>query len=138
MVEALRKNGYPNNFIHKQSHPRDDRTSQQDGEMCAIWTFPYISGLLELIRRFLSPLSIQVPFSPLKTLKQELVHPRTQFKCRGRELSTACRVPPHLHRPNVEVSGHAPTKIPLAIQKWDVAATAVAEHVFKVGHKVDL
>ena len=76
VVEALQRNGYPKGFIQRQTGLRAGRAAQQDSETRMTLTLPYIGGLSESIRQILSPLAIQVSFRPLRTLKQELVHPK--------------------------------------------------------------
>ena len=90
MLSQLQRNGFPKGFIQKQTCRRADRDSMQDSETHATLTLPYVSGLSESIRQIFSPLSIQVSFRPLRTLKQKLVHLKDPVLClKGRELSTA-------------------------------------------------
>ena len=142
VVEALQRNGYPKGFIHKQTRPRTDQASQKDNETRANLTLPYISGLSESIRRILSPLSIQVSFRPLKTLKQVLVHPKDPVPASRRKgvvYSIPCAECPRTY------IGQTGRSLDLRLQEHrralknaDVAASAVAEHLFEAGHRFDL
>ena len=142
VVEALQRNGYPKGFIHKQTCPRTDQASQKDNETRANLTLPYISGLSESIRRILSPLSIQVSFRPLKTLKQVLVHPKDPVPASRRKgvvYSIPCAECPRTY------IGQTGRSLDLRLQEHrralknaDVAASAVAEHLFETGHRFDL
>ena len=142
IVEALQRNGYPKGFIQKQTCRHADRVSMQDSETHAYLTLPYISGLSEAIRQILSPLSIRVSFGPLRTLKQELVHPKDPVPVSERKevaYSIPCAVCPCTY------IGQTGRSLEMCLQehrralkKGDVTASAMAEHVFKAGHQVDL
>ena len=77
VMEALRDNGYPSGFIHRHSDNRTPRQREDDQRVPRTsLTLPYISGLSETVRRVLRPLDIKVVFSPLHTLRHQLVRPK--------------------------------------------------------------
>ena len=133
VVEALQRNKYPKWFVQKQTFWRADRASLQYSETRATLTLPYISGLSESIRRILSPLSIQVLFRPLKTLKQELVHPMDPVpvsKRKGVVYSIPCTDCPHTYIGQTERSLDLHLqKHRWALKKGGVIASALTEHV---------
>jgi len=135
VVDALKQNGYPLRFIQKHSRCSNrPRTSL---------TLPYISGLSETIRRILGPLDIRVAFRPHSTLRRQLVHPKDPVpmdQCTGVVVyQIPCSECPKVY---VGQSGrtlkHRLSEHRRALQKGDVAASALAEHVWSTGHQVNL
>ena len=102
----------------------------------------HIGCLSRSIRRNLSPIAIQVLFRSLRTLKQELVHPKVPVPMSKRKsviYSIPCAECPHTY------IGQTGRSLDLclqehcwALEKGNVTASAVAEHVFEAGHHVGL
>ena len=144
VVDALKQNGYPLRFIQKHSHCRNLPRPVEDDQRPprTSLTLPYIRGLSETIRRILGPLDIQVAFRPHSTLKRQLVHPKDPVPMDQR--TGAVYQIPCSECPNVYVgqSGrtlkHRLSEHRRALQKEDVAASALAEHVWSTGHQVNL
>ena len=144
VVDALKQNGYPLRFIQKHSHCRnlprpvvDDQRPQRTS-----LTLPYISGLSETIRRILGPLDIRVAFRPHSTLRRQLVHPKDPVPMDQRT-GVVYQIPcSECHKVYVGQSGrtlkHRLSEHQRALQKGDVAASALAEHVWSTGHQVNL
>ena len=74
LQEALEKNGYLSAFVQRLRLPQTDRDERQTARTSI--TIPYIHGLSQSICTVLSHLDIRVAFRPLRTLRQELVHPK--------------------------------------------------------------
>ena len=105
-------------------------------------SIPYIHGLSQSIRRVLSSLAIKVTFRPLRTLRQELVHPKDpipEWQRKGVVYSVPCN---ECSRAYIGQTGrsldHRIAEHRRALRNGDVAASAPAEHVFTAGHKMDL
>ena len=62
-------------FITKHTLPQQGQRSEEQATRASV-TIPYIHGLSQSTRRVLSSLAIKVTFHPLRTLRQELVHPK--------------------------------------------------------------
>ena len=89
--EALEKNGYPTTFVQNLRLPQPDQDVAQTARSSV--TIPYIHGLSQSIRRVLRHLDIRVTFRPFRTLRQELVHPKTlvsEFRKKGVVYSIPC------------------------------------------------
>ena len=67
-------NTSPTTFTTKHTLLQQGQRSEEQAARAAV-TLPYIHGLSQSIRRVLSSLAIKVTFHPLRTLRQELVHP---------------------------------------------------------------
>ena len=144
VMDALKQNGYPLRFIQKHSHCRNLPRPVEDDQRPprTSLTLPYISGLSETIRRSLGPLDIRVAFRPHSTLRRQLVHPKDPVPMDQRTgvvYQIPCSECPKVY---VGQSGrtlkHRLSKHRRALQKGDVAASALAEHVWSTGHQVNL
>ena len=106
-------------------------------------TIPYIHGLSQSICRVLSSLDIKVTFHPLQTLRQELVHLKNPIPERQRKGVVAYSVPcnecsrAYIGQTSRSLD-HRIAEHRQALRSGNVAASALAEHVFTAGHKVDL
>ena len=105
-------------------------------------TITYIHGLSQSICRVLSSLAIKVTFHPLQTLRQELVHPKDpipEWQRKGVVYSVPCN---ECSRAYIGQTGrsldHRIAEHWWALRKGNVEASALAEHVFTAGHKIDL
>ena len=91
--------------------------------------------------RVLSPLAIQVTFCPFRTLQQELVHPKDPVPINRRKgvvYSIPCAECPRAYIGQIGRSlDHRLQEHRWALKNGDVAASAIAEHVFSCNHKVD-
>ena len=105
-------------------------------------TLPYIRGLSEAIRRVLTPLGVKVVFRPLRTLRQILVHPKDPVPIKERNgvvYSIPCVECSSVYIGQTgrslkqRISEHR-----RALKNGDIQTSALAEHVFKTGHAVDL
>ena len=105
-------------------------------------TLPYIRGLAEAIRRILDPLGVKVVFRPLRTLRQMLVRPKDPVPVderKGVVYSIPCVECSSVYIGQTgrslkqRVSEHR-----RALKNGDIQASALAEHVLKTGHAVDL
>ena len=139
-MDALKQNGYPLRFIQKHSRcsnrPRPVEGDQRPPRTSL--TLPYISGLSETIRRILGPLDIRVAaFCPHSTLRRQLVSPKDQRT--GVVYQIPCSECPKVY---VGQSGrtlkHRLSEHQRALQKGDVTASALAEHVWSTDHQVNL
>ena len=105
-------------------------------------TLPYISGLSETVRRILGPLHVRVAFRPHSTLRRQLVHPKDHVPMDQRK-SVVYQVPCS-ECPKVYVGQssrtlkHRLSEHRWALQNGEVAASALAEHVWSTGHQVNL
>ena len=144
VVDALKQNGYPLRFIQKHLHCRNLPRPVEDDQRPprTSLTLPYISGLSETIRRILGPLDIRVAFCPHSTLRRQLVHPKDPVPMDQRTgvvYQIPCSECPKVY---VGQSGrtlkHRLSEHRRALQKGDVAASALAEHVWSTGHQVNL
>ena len=142
MTKALQRNGYPISFISRHTVPTKSSQVPDSSGWRASLTLPYLGGLLESLRRVLSPLAIQVTFRPLRTLRQELVHPKDLAlinRRKGVVYSIPCAECPHAYTGQTGRSlDHRLQEHRRALKNRDVAASAIAEHVFSCNHKVDL
>ena len=143
-MDALKQNGYPLRFIHRHlrnSNPprpvEDDRRPPRTS-----LTLPYITSLSETVRRILGPLDIRVAFRPHSTLRRQLVHPKDPVPMDQRTgvvYQILCSECPKVY---VGQSGrtlkHRLSEHRQALQNGDVAASALAEHVWSTGHQVNL
>ena len=88
------------------------------------------------------PLAIQVTFHPFITLRQELVHPKDPVpinRKKGVVYSIPCAECPRAYIGQTGRSlDHRLQEHRRALKNGDVAASAIAEHVFSCNHKVDL
>ena len=142
VTQALRRNGYPVGFIQKNTCSQPSQMIQSDPEVRASLTLPYFNGLSESIRRVLAPLAIQVTFRPFRTLRQELVHPKDPIpiNCKkGVVYSVPCTKCPRTYIGQTGRSlDHRLREHHRALKNGDIAASAIAEHVFSSDHPVDL
>lgn len=142
VTQALQRNGYPKGFIHRHTCPQPDRRDPCDRETRVSLTLPYLNGLSESIRRVLAPLAIQVTFRPFRTLRQELVHPKDPVPANRRKgvvYSIPCAECPRAYIGQTGRSlGHRLQEHRRALKNGDLAASALAEHVFSCDHQVDL
>ena len=90
----------------------------------------------------LSHLDIRVAFRPFRTLRQELVHPKDpvpELRRKGVVYTIPCDQCPWCY---VGQTGRSQEQRlgehRRALRKGDVLASAVAEHVFTLGHQMDL
>ena len=142
VTNALQRNGYPISFIRRHTVPtRSSQVLDSSGWRASL-TLPYLGGLSESLRRVLSPLAIQVTFRPFRTLRQELVHPKDPVPINRRKgvvYSIPCA---ECSRAYIRQTGrsldHRLQEHCRALKNGDVAASAIAEHVFSCNHKVDL
>ena len=104
-------------------------------------TLPYISGLSKSIRRVLVPLAIQVTFRPIRTLRQELVHPKDPVQANYRKgvvYSIPCSECPRTYIGQTGRSlDHRLREHCQALKNGDLGSSALAEHVFSSNHQVD-
>ena len=142
VTQALQRNGFPKSFIQKHTCPQPDRVSPCDRDVRASLTLPYFGGLSESIRRVLAPLAIQVSFRPFRTLRQELVHPKDQVPANRRKgvvYSIPCAQCPRTYIGQTDRSLDVRLREHRrALKNGDLAASALAEHVFSCDHQVDL
>ena len=142
MTKALQRNGYPISFIRRHTVPTKSSQVPDSSEWHASLTLPYLDGLSESLCRVLSPLAIQVTFHPFRTLRRELVHPKdpVPINCRkGVVYSIPCAECPRAYIGQTGRSlDHRLQEHRRALKNRDVAASAIAEHVFSCNHKVDL
>ena len=105
-------------------------------------TFPYIRGLSQSIRRALSSLAIKVTFCPLRTLRQELVHPKDpipEWQRKGVVYRVLCSECLQVYIGQTDRSlDHRIVKHRWALRNGDVVALTLAEHELTTGHKMDL
>ena len=135
----------PEEWLPYCIHTKHSLTQQGQSEEQAIRvsvTIPYIHGLSQSIRRVLSSLAIKVTFRPLRTLRQELVHPKDpipEWQRKGVVYSVPCN---ECSRAYIGQTGrsldHHIAEHRRALRNGDVTALALAEHVFTAGHKMDL
>ena len=142
VTDALRGNDYPSGFIRKHTIPRRRREELENERPKTTLTLPYIRGLAEAIRRILDPLGVKVVFRPLRTLRQMLVRPKDPVPVderKGVVYSIPCVECSSVYIGQTgrclkqRVSEHR-----RALKNGDVQASALAEHVLKTGHAVDL
>ena len=144
VVDALKQNGYPLRFIQRHlcwsNLPRPVEDDRKPPRTSLI--LPYISSLLQTVRRILEPLDIRAAFCPYSTLIRQLVHPKDPVptnQCRVMVYQIPCSECPKVY---VGQSGrtlkHRLSEHRRALQKWDVAVSALAEHVWSTGHQVNL
>ena len=102
-------------------------------------TIPYVNGLSKSNRRVLSSLAIKVTFHPLQTLRQELVHPKDpiqEWQRKGVVYSVPCNECSRAYTGQTGRSlDHRIAEHRWALRNGDVAALALAEHVFSAGTK---
>ena len=141
ILDSLRRNGYPTAFIRKHTLPQQGQRSEEQATQASV-TIPYIHGLSQSIRRVLSSLTIKVTFCPLQTLRQELVHPKDpipEWQRKGVVYSVPCN---ECSRAYIGQTGrsldHRIADHRRALRNGDEAASALAEHMFTAGHKMDL
>ena len=143
ILEVLRDNGCPSGFIHRYSDNRTPRRTEDDQRLPRTsLTLPYIGGLSEAVRRVLRPLDIKVAFCPLCTLRHQLVRPKDHVP-RDQRAGVVYQIPcsgcPKVY---IGQSGrtlkHRLSEHRRAIQNGDVAASALAEHTWSTGHRMDL
>ena len=138
IVDALKENGYPLNFIQRHSGNRTSRPVEDDQRPPRTsLTLPYIGGLSETIRTILGPLDIKVAFRPHSTLRHQLVRPKDPVPMdqhTGVVYQISCSECPKVY---VGQSGrtlkHRLTEHRRALRNGDVAASALAEHVWSSG-----
>ena len=143
IVDALRENGYPLNFIQRHSGNRTSRPVEDDQRPPRTsLTLPYIGGLSETIRRFLGPLDTKVAFRPHSALRHQLVHPKDLVPMdqhTGVVYQIPCSECPKVYvRQSGQTLKHRLTKHRRALQNGDVAASALAKHVWSTGHLMEL
>ena len=134
-------NTSPTAFTTKHILLQQGQRSEEQTARAAV-TLPYIHGLSQSIRRILSSLAIKVTFCPLRTLRQELVHPKDPIPERQRKgivYSVPCN---ECSRAYIGLTGrsldHRIAEHRWALRNGDVVASAPAEYVFTAGHKMDL
>ena len=142
VTKALQKNGYPISFIRRHSVPaRPCQVPDSSGWRASV-TLPCLGGLSESLRRVLSPFAIQVTFRPFRTLQQELDHPKDPVPVNRRKsvvYSIPCAECPRAYIGQTGRSlDHWLQEHRRALKNGDVAASAIAEHVFSCNHKVAL
>ena len=102
----------------------------------------HFKGLSEAIKCVLTPLGVKVVFRPLRTLRQTLVRPKDRVPIEERKgvvYSIPCVECSSVYigqtgrRLKQRISEHR-----RALKNGDVQMSALAEHVFKTGHAVDL
>ena len=140
LQEALEKNGYPATFVQRLRLCQTDRDERQTARTSV--NISYIHGLSQSIRRVLSHLDIRVAFRPFQTLSQELVHPKDpvpELRRTGVIYTIPCDQCPRCY---IGQTGRSMEQRlgehRRALRKGDVLASAVAEHVFTLGHQMDL
>ena len=142
VTDAPRGNDYPSGFIRKHTIPRRRREELENERPKTTLTLPYIRGLAEAIRRILDPLGVKVVFRPLRTLRQMLVRPKDPVPVderKGVVYSIPCVECSSVYIGQTgrclkqRVKEHR-----RALKNGDVQASALAEHVLKTGHAVDL
>ena len=142
-MDALKENGYPLNFIQRHSGNRTSRPVEDDQRPPRTsLTLSYIGSLSETIRRILGPLDIKVAFRPHSTLRHQLVRPKDPAPMDQRTgvvYQIPCSEFPKVY---VGQSGrtlkHRLTAHRRALRNGDVAASALAKHMWSSGHLVDL
>ena len=94
------------------------------------------------LRRVLSSLAIQITFRPFRTLRQELVHLKDPVLMNHKKsviYSVPCAECPQTYIGETGRSlDHRLSEHHCALKNGDVAASAIAEHVFSSNHEVDL
>ena len=142
VTEALQRNRYLANFIHRNTGSQSVQRQLDSSERHVWVTLTYLSGLSESICRVLSQLAIQVNFHPFQTLRQELVHPKDPVpmsRRKGVVYSIPCAECPQTYIGQTGRSlDHRLREHNRALKNGDVTASAIAEHVFLANHQVDL
>ena len=89
-----------------------------------------------------SPVAIKVTFCPFRNLRQELVHPKDpipEWQRKGVVYSVPCN---ECSRAYIGQTGrsldHCIAEHRRALRNEDVVASALAEHVFTAGHRMDV
>ena len=133
---------YPSGFTQKHTITSRRREGVKIERPKTTLTLPYIRGLSEAIRRVLTPLGVKVVFRPLRTLRQMLVRPKDPVPIEERKgvvYSIPCVECSSVYIGQTgrslkqRISEHH-----RALENGDVQMSALAEHVFRTGHAVDL
>ena len=142
IMVALRDNGYPSGFIHRHSDNWIPRWAEDDQRLPRTsLTLPYIGELFEVVRRVLNPLHTKVAFRPLRTLRHQLVHPRTLYQ--GTSGQGWCiRSPARITPKCTLVSLRRPWNIDCLNNDWPFRVGMwlhlLWEHTWSTGHRMDL
>ena len=142
IILALKTNGYPGPLISHQALRRGREPLRQDD---VSWhssvVIPYVRGILEAVRRVLTPLQIRVCYRPHCTLRRILSNPKDSIpdlQKSGVVYRIPCASCPASYigqsgrRLEQRIKEHK-----RAVVNTDFNSSALAEHAWKSGHPVD-
>ena len=127
-------------FVQRLRLPQTDQGERQTAQTSI--TISYIHKLSHSIRRVLSHLDIRVAFHPFRTLTQELVHPKDpvpELQRKGVVYNIPYDQCPwyYVGQTGRSLEQHL-GEHRRALRKEDLLASTVAEHVFTLGHQINL
>ena len=140
--KVLRRNHYPARVIERYSKEKEAKTITDDNDRFkATITLPYVRGTSEAIKRILSPVNIRVCFRPCVTLKSLLVHPKDTLPLEKKANVVYCLPCQSCSEVYIgQTSRLLEARLgehKADVRKGNVETSAVAEHIWSKGHRVD-
>ena len=139
--KALTINGYPCRFVNSRLPEAKRRTEPRENNPNSFACIPYIQGVSEAISRVLAEIDIHTYFKPVNTIRSMVSHPKDRVPLLSKSgvvykvecgCCNASYVGETKRRLESRLAEHRK-----AVQKGEVNASALAEHVWNVGHHVN-
>ena len=142
ITHALKNNGYPSQFITRQSQPTRRPPIPDTVDMPkATVVLPYVRHVSELIQRILTPLEIHTCFKPHRTLRQLLVHPKDPIPLLqkpGVVYQVPCASCPEMYTGQTgHTLEHRLKEHRRTLTSGPPNSSAIAEHALNTNHDID-